>query len=250
MGEQPAPGLVPLVQTVHERLLGVEARPAPHVAFYPYTSTKSTIRERDGRLYLRLSHHLRDAPDGVLRGVSGILLCRMRGISEKRLDTGDVAAYHAHLEADKVRARRASDKQASGRKHIDPIGTHRSLLESFMRVVLDMDLALPHAPKLSWTKTRSRNRFGHHDSDHNAIVISQVLDDADVPEFVLDYVVYHELLHIMIPPRMGAGGKRIIHSKEFTQAERRFPQWREAEAWLSALASGRRARGITVAPAR
>ncbi len=246
MGEEAAPALVPLVQSVHERLLGVEARPAPHVAFFPYVSTKSTIRKRDGRYYFRLSHHLQDAPEGVLRGVSGILLCRMLSIPEKRLDTDDVAAYHAHLEADNVRARRAESKKARGRKHIDPIGTHRSLLESFMRVVLDFDIGLPSAPTLSWTKTESRNRFGHHDSDHNAIVISQVLDDPDVPEFVLDYVVYHELLHILIPPRMGSGSKRIIHPKEFKDAERRFPRWQEAEAWLSALASGRKAKRIAL----
>ncbi len=246
MGEEPAPGLVPLVQSVHERLLGLAARPAPHVAFYPYASTKSTIRKRDGRMFLRLSHHLRDAPDGVLRGVSGILMCRLLGISETKLDAQDCADYHQHLDADKVRARRVDSRRATGRKHIDPIGTHRSLLESFMRVVLDLDIRLPSAPVLSWTKTESRRRFGHHDSDHNAIVISQVLDDEHVPEFVLDYVVYHELLHIVMPPRMGSGGKRIIHPKEFKAAERRFPQWREAEAWLTELASGRQAKRIVV----
>ncbi len=246
MGEQSAPGLVPLVQSVHERLLGLPARPSPHVAFYPYVSTKSTIRKRDGRLFFRLSHHLRDAPDGVLRGVVGILMCRLLNVAESKLDTGDVADYHRHIEADKVAARRAESKRSRGRKHIDPIGTHRSLLESFMRVVLDHDIRLPSAPTLSWTKTESRRRFGHHDSDHNAIVISQVLDDPDVPEFVLDYVVYHELLHIVMPPRMGSGGKRIIHPKEFTEAERRFPQWREAEEWLSELASGRKAKRIVV----
>lgn len=236
MKASPAPALVPLVEGVHEAVTGRPLRPAPWVEFYAYVSTKCTIREREGRLHVRLSDHLHDAPDAALRGVVGMLVARVRRLPETRVDAADRAAYHDYV--DQVAGRRRTSRQQRGRKHIDPIGDHRSLLESYLRVTMDLDLHLPEAPKLGWSRTRSRRRFGHQDSDHGAIIISRVLDDPKVPEFVLDYVVYHELLHIVIPPRRGSGSKRIVHPKEFKQAEARFPKQAEAEAWLSRLARG------------
>jgi predicted metal-dependent hydrolase len=102
-----------------------------------------------------------------------------------------------------------------------------------------MGLTLPKVPTLSWSKTVSRHRFGHWDPDHNAVVISQVLDDPDVPEFVLDYVLYHELLHILHPVKMGSATKRIVHSAAFRRDERRFPRWKEGEEWIRRLARRR-----------
>lgn len=236
MGASPAPQLEPLLAVVHEAVLG---RPlgAARIEFYPYVSTKCTLRERAGVLHLRLSDHLIDAPDPALRGVMGILLARVGRVPEARVDAGDRAAYHDFV--DQAEGRRKRSRQERGRKHIDPLGDHRSLLESYLRVTMDMDMHIPEAPKLGWSRTRSRRRFGHQDADHGAIIISKVLDDVKVPEFVLDYVVYHELLHIVIPPRRGRGGKRIVHSKEFKQAEARFPKQAEAERWLGRLARAR-----------
>jgi hypothetical protein len=177
-----------------------------------------------------------------------MLLCRLRGVSERRVDAADRTAYERHVRGEQVEARRSHSHRVRGRKHIDPVGSHRSLLESYLRVTLDMDLLVPEAPKLSWSKEESRHRLGHQDPDHGAIVLSRVFDDPAVPEFVLDYVVYHELLHILIPPRQGSGSKRIVHSAAFTRAERRFPQWQEAEAWLTRLS--RPSRRSAKAPAR
>lgn len=235
--EEPAPGLIPVFEAVHESLLGRPPKKRPLVSFYRYVSTKSTIRQRDGRYVLRISDHLHDAPDAAIRGLMGILLCRAEGLPESRMDRHDRDAYHTALDEDHVVDRRGSSRRLRGRKSIDPIGDHRSLLASYLRVAMQMDLDLPGAPRLSWSKTRSTRRFGHQDTDHDCIVISRALDDPKVPEFVLDYVVYHELLHILIPPRRGRGGRRIVHPKEFKQAEAKFPQRDQAERWLTRLAA-------------
>jgi len=137
--------------------------------------------------------------------------------------------------ADRATSFAATLRVPRRRKHIDPVGTHRSLLESYLRVTLDMGLTLPRVPTLSWSKTRATHRFGHWDADHNAVVVSQALDDSKVPEFVLDYVLYHELLHILHPVRLGSGTKRIVHSAAFKRDEKKFPRWREGEAWLRRL---------------
>lgn len=225
----PAPQLVPLVERVHASLTGKSPRRAPHVSFYPYVEGKSTVRELLGRLEFKLNAGLLGAPDEVLEGIITILLSRIQRIPESRLDPRPIRAYREY------NTEREGRGPPRSRKHIDPVGAHRSLVESFLRVTLDMDMLLPIVPTLSWSKTVSRRRLGHWDADHKAVVISQVLDDPKVPEFVLDYVVYHELLHIMHPVKMGSGTKRRVHTATFKRDERKFPAWKEAEAWLMKL---------------
>lgn len=213
-----------------------DQRPA-EVTFYPYVSTKSTIRVRNGRLLIRLSDHMEDAGARVQEGVMAVLLGKLHGKVPAGLKH-HVAAYQHWLNGENAESTRRSSRQSRGSKKINPIGDHRSLLESYLRVSMEMDLTI-EAPKLSWSERPTRRRFGHHDPDHDCIVISRTLDDARVPEFVLDYVLYHELLHIVHPPRVGRTGKRVIHHKEFREAERRFPQQKEADGWLSKLAQAR-----------
>lgn len=232
---RPAPGLVPLVERVHARLRPDRALPRPpFVEFYPYSNGTSTVREHDGRLVFRITTRLEGAPDPAVEGVVAILLTRVLRIGMPTSETANVRAYREVLEGARGRA------EPKGRKHIDPVGAHRSLLESYLRVTLDLGLVLPRVPTLSWSKTVARHRFGHWDPDHNAVVISQVLDDPKVPESVLDYVLYHELLHILHPVKMGSGSKRIVHSAAFKRDERKFPGWKEADAWINKLARKRR----------
>lgn len=241
MAESLAPHLVPLVERVHARLRpGRVLRPAPQVAFYPYVDTRSTVRYDRGRMAFRLSDHLVDAPEPVLEGVVSVLITRLLGLPIHRADPAAVAAYHAHVRDERFERRREESRRARGRKHVDPVGAYRSLIESFLRVSLDLGVAPPQVPTLSWSKTVSRRRFGHWDAAHGCIVISRVLDDPRVPEFVLDFVVYHEILHIIHPVENGPGRRRI-HTAAFLRDEKRFPRREEAEAWLTRLAS-RRAR--------
>lgn len=238
MAESPAPQLVPLVERAHTRVLPDRGVPPVHVAFYPYVDTRSTVRLDQGRLVLRLSDHLLDAPDMVLEGVVSVLLCRLHRVDMRRADAEAVEAYEAHVRQERLEKRRDDSRRERGRKHIDPVGHHRSLLQSFLRVSLDMDLCLPEVPKLSWSRTVSRRRFGHWDPAHGCIVISRILDDPKVPPFVLDYVVYHELLHIVHPVENGATRRRI-HTPAFKADEARFPLAAEAEKWIARLASRR-----------
>ncbi len=75
-------------------------------------------------------------------------------------------------------------------------------------------------------------------------MISRTLDYADVPAFVIDFVMYHELLH----KKLGVAwrnGRRAVHTPAFRREENRFEQYTAAEAALAALAGrhGRSKRG-------
>jgi hypothetical protein len=62
------------------------------------------------------------------------------------------------------------------------------------------------------------------------IRIHPALDQVFVPRYFVEFIVYHELLHHVIPP-VRVNGRYQIHSPAFRQREREFPAYAEAMAW-------------------
>jgi predicted metal-dependent hydrolase len=89
-------------------------------------------------------------------------------------------------------------------------------------------------PRMSWSATKTRRILGHYDPAHNAIVISRIFDGFFVPRYAMEYIVYHEMLHLKHPVRL-RGSRRCVHSAEFNAEEKLFPQWERAEAFLKRL---------------
>jgi hypothetical protein len=90
-------------------------------------------------------------------------------------------------------------------------------------------------PRLTWNRTLTGRKFGHYDPLTDTVMISCTLDHADVPEFVVDFVMYHELLH----KKLGVGwrnGRQEAHTPEFRREERRFAEYTRAEDALNAIA--------------
>jgi predicted metal-dependent hydrolase len=86
-------------------------------------------------------------------------------------------------------------------------------------------------PALGWSHVRSRTRLGHFDPSHNTIVISRIFDDPGAPRLALEYVMFHEMLHVYYPVNH-SGARRCVHTPEFRAHEKQFPQFREASALL------------------
>jgi hypothetical protein len=64
-------------------------------------------------------------------------------------------------------------------------------------------------------------------------MISMSLDSADVPAYVVEFIVYHELLHKTMGTRL-VNGRRHSHTSAFRKAERAFRQYAEAQTFLAA----------------
>jgi predicted SprT family Zn-dependent metalloprotease len=80
-------------------------------------------------------------------------------------------------------------------------------------------------------RTRTRSiRFGTYLPGEKLIRIHPALDQAFVPRSFVEFIVYHELLHHVIPP-VRVKGRYQIHSAAFRQREREFPAYAEAIAW-------------------
>jgi hypothetical protein len=73
--------------------------------------------------------------------------------------------------------------------------------------------------------------FGTIQEEDRVIRINPWLDQAWVPLWFLQYVLYHEMLHSVVPDETTRGRRRRIHTEEFNRRERKFPSYRRARRW-------------------
>ena len=90
--------------------------------------------------------------------------------------------------------------------------------------------------KVMWGRRR-KNRpkeyfvFGTIQEEDRVIRINPLLDQPFVPLWFLKYILYHEMLHSVVPDEPQSGGRRRVHTEEFYRREREFPNYRRARRW-------------------
>jgi hypothetical protein len=73
--------------------------------------------------------------------------------------------------------------------------------------------------------------FGTIQEEDRVIRINPSLDQPFVPRWFLQYVLYHEMLHSVVPEEPIGGGRRRVHTEEFNRREQQFPGYRRARRW-------------------
>jgi hypothetical protein len=94
--------------------------------------------------------------------------------------------------------------------------------------------AMPRPRRLIWSNRITTRVMGYYQARSDTVMLSKTLDDASVPERVIDLVMYHELLHKQLGSRM-SNGRRQVHFSAFREAERRFPNFDAVNAELQLL---------------
>jgi len=203
--------------------------PQINVSFYPYIGINHTIRVRGGRVYVRIAEICHDMPLSAHRGLARILVGKLFG---RKTPPGARDAYESYIRTADVQQRADTSKKVRGKKVIT--GTKGE--------VYDLDAMFDSLnfwyfggriakPTLTWSPRKSFHILGHHDSTHDTISVSRSLDSKSVPAFVVEYVLYHEMLHIA-HPTVHHKGRRYNHTPAFRRDERRFPHYHEAEKWI------------------
>jgi len=73
--------------------------------------------------------------------------------------------------------------------------------------------------------------FGTIQEEDRIIRIHPLLDQRWVPRWFLEYVVYHEMLHSVVPDEFDENGRRLVHHENFLKKERKFRFYRRAKKW-------------------
>ncbi len=206
--------------------------PPLEIKFRRFTSLNTTIRLRESRLIVRLSDLLEHAPDTIHHAIAHILLAKLyrKPVSAQQSD-----CYRRYTQSEAVARQSERIRQTRGRKRIStPHGHHYNLEEVFETVNQRFFHGLLGRPTLTWSAHAARRLLGHYDAAHNTIVVSRVFDRPNTPRYAIEYLLYHEMLHLKHPVKVRAG-RRCVHSREFQAEERLFPELDQAREYLKRL---------------
>jgi len=227
------PGGAALFQRVYTRL-GCEGRPPRfHVEFYPYTNLVLTIRRREEVVYVRFSDLMRQCSLPVMEGAAALLLSR---IYRRKPPKSLVQPYLDYTRSQRTRQRIQRMRRVRVRPAATtPQGRHfdlSMLFDSLNEKYFAGTIARPH---LGWSKRTWRRQFGCYDPGPNQILLNRRMDHPAVPQFVVEYVLFHEMLHVKHPTRR-SGCTLVSHSREFRGEEKLFPEFDRARRFLDRLA--------------
>ena len=123
-----------------------------------------------------------------------------------------------------------------------PRGRQVDLGQVFDKVNQDYFRGQLERPQLSWSVKRSYRRLGTYSAQLDQVTVSRTLDNMEIPSYVIEYIMYHELLHKKVGVQRANSGKRN-HTKAFKDLEKQFKYYEEANQYLKTLAPKAR-RGI------
>jgi hypothetical protein len=206
--------------------------PEIRVQFRRYANANAQIRLHAGVLLVRMADTLAPAPQDIHEALAEILLSKL---FRRPVAASTNERYRRYLNRGDVRKDLDRVRGVRGRKHVeDPQGAHHDLLQIFDELNFQYFFGLMARPTLGWSRLASRTLLGHYDSSHNTIVLSRILDRPEVPRLAVEYVMYHEMLHLRHPVEH-RGARRCVHTPAFKKEEKLFAQFREAKLLLRRL---------------
>jgi predicted metal-dependent hydrolase len=227
-----SPELLAIFEREYRALRPRAPMPALEVKFRRFTSLNTTIRLREGRLHVRLSDLLEHAPESVHEAIAHILLAKLY---RKPISAAASDRYRRYTQSEAVSKQAERIRQTRGRKRISTSKGHTwDLDEVFEQLNRRFFHGLMGRPTLTWSAHAARRMLGHYDAAHNTIVVSRVFDRPGTPRYAIEYLLYHEMLHLKHPVRVRAG-RRCVHSREFQAEERLFPELELAREFLKRL---------------
>jgi hypothetical protein len=184
--------------------LGCQGRPPQfQVELYPYANLSHTLRLRQDVAYVRL--------------------CVPRDLRDTYREFALSHSTRRHIaRVRRKRARRIPDK---------PLGTAHDLGVMFDSLNAQYFGGNLRRPRIGWSSRVWRSQFGCYDPSLDQIVMNKRLDRADVPALAVEFILYHEMLHVKHPIRAAACGLQS-HSPEFRAEEKRFEHYAPARKFL------------------
>ena len=203
-------------------LLGSPVR----VAFTNNKRSIISVRSR-GKIYsVRLHHMFMDADQGVVESLASFVSKRSANARE-RLDAF-IRKNSEKIEATEEGSKKRATRLITEGEHYSLHHCYSKLNGLFFNGTLDC--------KITWGVRRRRQgrirvRLGSYCPKNKVIRINPVLDRAFVPAFVLESVIYHEMVHHYIGMR-NKNGRLFSHHQAFREVERSFPLWEKATLWI------------------
>lgn len=178
-----------------------------------------------GVLRVRLHHMFLDAPPKILEALVRYVVHAEREASLK------VGLYIEENGFRLARRRPRSIKLHTRGKYHDLASVYDDVNQRYFNGNVNALVTWGRASKRDVGATpRKTIKLGSYSALERLIRIHPVLDRAWVPRYVVAFVVYHEMLHHVMPATR-ANGRRALHPPEFLERERLFRNFERATAW-------------------
>jgi hypothetical protein len=189
------------------------------------TRSMLSVRRREQAFHVRMHHIFLKADERVLKAVAEYVM----GRSKRHIDI--IRAFIREHTTSIRRPRTVAPRKTCIRHQ----GRHFNLLESFKRIneeyfngELDCSITWGSATK---RPRRRCVRLGSYSPLSDIIRINPVLDKDCVPQYVLDSITYHEMLHKFLGIKY-ANGRKSSHPPAFKAMERMFSNAGPAKTWI------------------
>jgi len=175
----------------------------------------SVVFRRDGSVQLRLHRAFLAAPDDVLRALRTYVRTR------RKAAWATVAAYCRRIDVDEAGPRRGAALRTAGHVH-DLAAVMKEVNAEFFNGRVKC--------RVGWGKAAARRRprrtrsirYGSWDETLRTVRVNPRLDDPRVPREFIRYIVFHEMLHAVVP-REAQNGKIRHHTRQFRTLENAYP---------------------------
>lgn len=191
---------------------------------------------RQGVLHARIHHMFLDAPPRVIDALVGYV------VHGDKLGSQLVGHYIEANAARLARRRpRAIPLHAKGTTH-DLLAIFNELNARYFDGACHALITWGRRARRERNQPRSAIKLGSYSSLERLIRIHPALDRPWVPRYFVAFVIYHEMLHHMIPLARGRSSsnvanakgqlaRRVLHPPEFLERERQFRNYERAIEW-------------------
>ena len=183
-------------------------------------------QSKGNKTILQINESFIAAPDAIKKSLIAATFSRRASNQIKAIKS--FTSNHAY---------QALNQQISGK----PIGNHLScqgevfdLKFLFSKINLEYFQGKLPQPRLIWSSRRSVRRLGYYHAEIHTIAINRKLDTKATPVLLVEYVLFHEMLHQQIGIKT-SNGRRYSHTSLFKKEEKKFKDYVQAENLIKNL---------------
>jgi len=218
-------------QRIFAELAPQEPVPEVQIRFRPAATSMAVARWKGNRVEVRLADVFARAPRQVLRALGYVLFGRLFGFPVARQHR---LRYELFLrEPGTGQALEQVRRLRTVKRLRPPRGQCFDLEVLFADLNARFFQGRLERPRLGWSLRPVRSWLGHYDPAHRTIVLNCKLDQPGVPREAVEFVLYHEMLHLLFPA--ARTHSQPLHPAGFKQLESRFPRARELRRLLRDL---------------
>jgi hypothetical protein len=205
-----------------ERRLAIVGKAPVSVAIHDNRHSMIHAVRRDGILRARLHHMFLDAPIDVVEALGRFLFFRDREASH-------VVGRYIDQNMGRIRSlepHRRSTKPNQGAVH-DLDALFAEVNRKYFDGLVDASICWAADGRPG---PRATLKLGSYSAQERLIRIHPRLDRPWVPRYFVAFVVFHEMLHHVIPA-VRVAGRRVLHPPHFRARERDYRHYDRAQAW-------------------